>query len=75
MERVKPPNPSNGYINMPHDDKFCHQFDEYANKQLYFASNDLEKAIDHEPKKPMVALRIIGVEEWAVHVIHICSIA
>ena len=41
-----------------------------ANKQLYFAFVDLEKAFDKVPRKVLCwALRSLGVEEWAVRVI------
>ena len=41
-----------------------------ANKPLYFAFVDLEKAFDRVPRKVLWwALRSLGVEEWAVHVI------
>ena len=41
-----------------------------ANKRLYFAFVDLEKAFDRVPRKILWwALRSLGVEEWAVRVI------
>ena len=41
-----------------------------ANKPLYFAFVDLEKAFDRVPRKVLWwALRSLGVEEWAVRVI------
>ena len=41
-----------------------------ANKPLYFAFVDLEKAFDRQPRKVLLwALRSLGVEEWAVCVI------
>jgi hypothetical protein len=41
-----------------------------ANKPLYFAFVDLEKAFDRVPRRVLwFALRSVGVEEWAVHVI------
>ena len=41
-----------------------------ANKPLYFAFVGLEKAFDRVPRKVLWwALRSLGVEEWAVHVI------
>ena len=41
-----------------------------ANKPLYFAFVDLEKAFDRVPRKVLWwVLRSLGVEEWAVRVI------
>ena len=41
-----------------------------ANKPLYFAFVDLEKAFDRVPRKVLWwALRSVGVEEWAIRVI------
>ena len=41
-----------------------------ANKQLYFAFVDLEKAFDRVPRKVLWwAMRSVGVEEWAVRVV------
>ena len=41
-----------------------------ANKLLYFAFVDLEKALDRVPKKVLwLGFRSLGVEEWAVSVI------
>jgi len=41
-----------------------------ANKPLYFAFVDLEKAFDRVPRKALWwALRDLGVDEWAVHIV------
>ena len=40
-----------------------------ANKPLYFAFVDLEKAFDHVPRNFLWALKNYGVKEWAVRVI------
>ena len=41
-----------------------------VNKLLYFAFVDLEKAFEHVLRQVLWwALRSIGVEEWAVHII------
>ena len=41
-----------------------------ANKPLYFAFVDLEKAFDRVPNKVLWwALRSLGVDEWAVRII------
>ena len=50
----------------------CQSQEKYiaANKPLYFAFVDLEKAFDRVPRKVLWwALRSLGVEEWAVRVI------
>ena len=41
-----------------------------ANKRLYMAFVDLEKAFDHVPRKVIWwALRKLGVDEWIVHLV------